>query len=79
MRRRFPGLAPHVSITLYEAGSNILQSFDAKLASYAQQKFKREGVGIRANAKVTAVGEGYLEIADTPRVRNSTVSSSSRS
>ncbi|GAA6030348.1 hypothetical protein JCM8097_009061 [Rhodosporidiobolus ruineniae] len=68
LQRAFPTLAPLARLTLYDVAAGILGNFDASLAEFATEKFKREGIRIKGNHHVTAVHEAHLEIKEEGRV-----------
>ncbi len=37
-------------------------SFDQSLREYAERNFKRDGIDVRGNSKITAVGEDWIEL-----------------
>lgn len=60
--RLYPHLAGHITIDLYDAAPGILQSFDASLRHYAEKKFHRDGVHVHGGAKISAVGEDWIQV-----------------
>ncbi|KAF1939616.1 FAD/NAD(P)-binding domain-containing protein [Clathrospora elynae] len=48
----YPELIPFSKITVYDVAEKVLPMFDEKLASYATQKFKREGIDIKTSHHV---------------------------
>ncbi|KAL7422346.1 hypothetical protein Q5752_002992 [Cryptotrichosporon argae] len=60
--RLYPRLRGEVSITLYDVAPGILMSFDESLRAYAEKKFARDGVAVRGNSRITAVGADWLEL-----------------
>jgi NADH:ubiquinone reductase (non-electrogenic) len=61
LSRSYPEL-PRPRITLVEAGSEMLTSFDASLRSYTAMRFRRQGIEVRFNSPVAEVGPGYLKL-----------------
>jgi len=51
--RLYPALKDHVRITLVEASTRILTSFDASLSDYAAKRFKRRGIVIEKGKELT--------------------------
>ena len=51
-------------ITIVEAGAELLSAFDASLRAYALQRFRREGVTVRAGVAVARVGPRGVILAD---------------
>ncbi|PWN41040.1 FAD/NAD(P)-binding domain-containing protein [Ceraceosorus guamensis] len=62
LTRIFPKVAPLAQITLIDASSGILSSFDASLSTYARQKFKRDGIKILLERQVKRVDRGRLVV-----------------
>jgi NADH dehydrogenase len=60
--RLYPKLKDQVEITLYDGSPNILGGFDAHLRAYAEKKFARDGVTVKGNSRVTAVGRDWIEL-----------------
>lgn len=60
--RLYPQLKDQIKITLYDLAPGILQSFDASLRAYAERKFHRQGVEVKGNSKIGAVGPDWIEI-----------------
>ncbi|OAL45042.1 FAD/NAD(P)-binding domain-containing protein [Pyrenochaeta sp. DS3sAY3a] len=48
----YPELIPYHKITVYDVADKVLPMFDEKLADYATQKFKREGIDIKTSHHV---------------------------
>jgi NADH dehydrogenase FAD-containing subunit len=64
--RSLPRLLPDVRISLYDVAPHILGTFDAKLAAYAEKKFRRGGIEIKTNhhvERVEAVGRLHSAIS----------------
>lgn len=47
LRRIYPQLMQHVSITIYDIAPKVLPMFDQSLASYATEMFKRQGIRVK--------------------------------
>jgi NADH dehydrogenase len=61
----YPRLTPdRIRMVLVHSGSVILPELGDKLGAYAQQKLARRGVEIVTNAKVAAVSESGVTLAD---------------
>jgi len=60
----YPELSPHARVVLVEALGRLLGSFDAALAEYTLRHFARAGIEVRTAAKVRAVEEGRVLLAD---------------
>lgn len=55
--RTYPHLAPHVKVTILDAGPSMLGAYDEKLREYVQKVFVRRGVRIRTGTRVQEVTE----------------------
>ena len=58
MRRLYPELIQYHNITVYDVAEKVLPMFDKKLAGYAMQKFKREGISIKTSHHVEELRPG---------------------
>ncbi|TVY44222.1 putative NADH dehydrogenase [Lachnellula occidentalis] len=54
----YPRLIPRIKISIYDVAQKILPMFDAKLANYATQKFKRDGIAIRTEHHIEELRSG---------------------
>ncbi|KAI8615099.1 NDE1, mitochondrial external NADH dehydrogenase, partial [Chytriomyces sp. MP71] len=64
----YPNLKPYVSMSIYDVGKSILGSFDAKLGSYARERFQRKGISLRLGEGVTSVHPRHFTLAGGARV-----------
>ena len=60
----YPDLAGMVRITLYEAAPTILGGFDSDLSAYTMRHFRRQGIELELNRKVSRVTADTLEFDD---------------
>jgi NADH dehydrogenase FAD-containing subunit len=58
MRKLYPELIQFHKITVYDVAEKVLPMFDKKLADYATQKFKREGIEIKTSHHVEGLSPG---------------------
>ncbi|CAG8972154.1 hypothetical protein HYALB_00009702 [Hymenoscyphus albidus] len=58
LKRVYPTLIPHVSITVYDIAPKILPMFDGKLADYALNLFKRDGIKIKTEHQIVSLEPG---------------------
>lgn len=58
MAKIYPELIKFHKITVYDVAEKVLPMFDEKLAKYAMQKFKREGIDIRTSHHVEELRPG---------------------
>jgi len=65
--RLYPQLKDQVTISLYDTAPGILGGFDGSLREYAERKFARDGVTVKGNSRVTAVGRDWIELQDGER------------
>jgi NADH:ubiquinone reductase (non-electrogenic) len=61
-RRYFRELVDEVRITLVEAGSEILSTFDVKLRTYAGDLFRRQRIDVRTQTPVVRVERDRLQL-----------------
>eukprot|EP00002_Diphylleia_rotans_P012485 TRINITY_DN2440_c0_g1_i2.p1 TRINITY_DN2440_c0_g1~~TRINITY_DN2440_c0_g1_i2.p1 ORF type:complete len:479 (-),score=109.76 TRINITY_DN2440_c0_g1_i2:172-1608(-) len=54
----------NVKITLIQSADHILNCFDEAMSKFAEEQFKKEGVEIRLNTRVTEVGPNVITIVD---------------
>ncbi|RDA91407.1 hypothetical protein CP533_6898 [Ophiocordyceps camponoti-saundersi (nom. inval.)] len=47
LSRLYPGLMPFVAVTIYDIAPKVLPMFDQKLASYATEMFRRQGIRVK--------------------------------
>jgi NADH:ubiquinone reductase (non-electrogenic) len=64
LRKLYASLVPEVSITLLEAGNQILSSFDAALSEYAMKRFQRQRIEVRTGSQVVRVAAETITLAD---------------
>ena len=50
--RLYPTLTPLVTISVYDVSSSVLSMFDQRLADYAKEMFRREGIRIKTSHNV---------------------------
>jgi NADH dehydrogenase FAD-containing subunit len=58
MAKIYPELIQYHKITVYDVAEKVLPMFDEKLATYAMQKFKREGIDIKTSHHVESLRPG---------------------
>ncbi|ERN03499.1 hypothetical protein AMTR_s00003p00269890 [Amborella trichopoda] len=57
LAKLYPSVQNLVKITLVEAGDHILNMFDSRISSFAEQKFQRDGVDVKKRYQVTNVSD----------------------
>jgi NADH dehydrogenase FAD-containing subunit len=62
MKRLYPDLVKFAHITVYDVASTVLGMFDEKLAKYAMNHFKREGIDIKTSHHVEELRPGVPTI-----------------
>lgn len=60
----FPNLAKYMKITLIQSADHILNTFDARMTKYAEEKFLREGIKVIPNTRVIRVTETDVTVHD---------------
>lgn len=68
LRKFYPGLLPDVRITLLEAGSSILNTFDAVLSGYTMNLFRRQRIDVRIDSPVVSISEREIVLKDGTRL-----------
>ena len=58
LARIYPELMPFYKISVYDVAPKVLPMFDEKLAKYAMDTFKREGIAIKTNHHVQELRPG---------------------
>ncbi|KAK1324631.1 hypothetical protein QJS10_CPA01g01147 [Acorus calamus] len=60
----YPNIHDLVRITVIEAGEHILSMFDKRITSFAEQKFKRDGIDVKTGYRVTNVCDKTITMID---------------
>eukprot|EP00919_Chromeraceae_sp_WS-2016_P041425 GHVR01098698.1.p1 GENE.GHVR01098698.1~~GHVR01098698.1.p1 ORF type:complete len:294 (-),score=31.92 GHVR01098698.1:238-1119(-) len=68
VERHYPSLARMAKITLYDVAPNILGSFDKSLGSYAENKFRRDGISIKTRHHVERVEKDRMFVKEQGEV-----------
>jgi NADH:ubiquinone reductase (non-electrogenic) len=66
--KTYPLISKYASITLVEAGKNILSYFDKKLSEYAMQHFERSSINLRINSSVRNVEKDRIVLDDESEI-----------
>lgn len=61
LKRLYPTLIPFVKISIYDVAPKILPMFDSKLADYAIDHFKRDGIKVKTNHNILELRPGLPE------------------
>ncbi|KAK6512644.1 hypothetical protein TWF481_001526 [Arthrobotrys musiformis] len=64
LSRLYPTLIPYVKISIYDVAPKILPMFDAKLANYALNLFKRDGIQIKTEHHIQELRRGLPDSSD---------------
>ena len=62
--KRYPHLRKDIRITLYDASSKILPSFNDSLSAYAMDKFVRRGINVKTDTVVSSVDKTQVTLKD---------------
>lgn len=54
----YPSLIAHIKISIYDVAPKILPMFDASLADYAMNLFKRDGIQVKTQHQITELRPG---------------------
>ncbi|KAF9224927.1 NDE1, mitochondrial external NADH dehydrogenase [Gyrodon lividus] len=68
IERHYPSFARLAKITLYDVAPNILGSFDRSLGSYAEEKFRRDGISIKTRHHVERVEKDRMFVKEQGEV-----------
>ncbi|KAF8513562.1 NDE1, mitochondrial external NADH dehydrogenase [Hysterangium stoloniferum] len=68
LTRAYPHLAPMARITIYDVAPQILGNFDQELINYAMDRFKRNGITIKAQHHVEKVEPGCITLKEEGEV-----------
>ncbi|RDL31130.1 FAD protein [Venustampulla echinocandica] len=58
LKKLYPSLIQHVTITIYDVAPKILPMFDSKLADYAVELFRRDGIKIKTEYHIQGLRPG---------------------
>jgi NADH dehydrogenase FAD-containing subunit len=58
LKRSYPDLIKYVNITVYDVAPQVLPMFDKKLAAYAMNEFRRDGIKIKTEHHVESLRRG---------------------
>ncbi|KAL4628810.1 hypothetical protein ACB092_05G264900 [Castanea dentata] len=67
----YPRVKDQVKITLLEAGDHILNMFDKRITTFAEDKFRRDGIDVKTGSMVVKVSEKEIS---TKEVKNGQIS-----
>lgn len=68
LREVFSHVARHARVVVLEAGARLLGGFDAALAEYTGNHFRREGIEVRTSAPVARIEADRVVLADGSEV-----------
>ncbi|CAN6453373.1 unnamed protein product [Victoria cruziana] len=60
--RLYPAVQNLVKITLVQSGDHILNMFDKRISSFAEQKFQRDGIDVKMGYKVVEVTDRSINM-----------------
>ena len=60
LKRQFPTLLPLVRVRLLQSSDHILNTYDAAISRYAEEKFKQLRIEVITGAHVKAISEGSI-------------------
>ncbi|KAF5746000.1 NADH dehydrogenase putative isoform 1 [Tripterygium wilfordii] len=58
----YPALKELVKITLIQSGDHILNMFDDRISSFAEQKFSRDGIEVQTGCRVVSVSDKEISM-----------------
>ncbi|CAN4117497.1 unnamed protein product [Withania somnifera] len=56
----YPSVKDFVKITLIQSGDHILNTFDERISSFAEQKFQRDGIEVLTGCRVNSVSDHFI-------------------
>ncbi|XP_009595715.1 external alternative NAD(P)H-ubiquinone oxidoreductase B1, mitochondrial [Nicotiana tomentosiformis] len=56
----YPSVKDFVKITLVQSGDHILNTFDERISSFAEQKFQRDGIEVLTGCRVISVSDNSI-------------------
>ncbi|XP_009761589.1 external alternative NAD(P)H-ubiquinone oxidoreductase B1, mitochondrial-like [Nicotiana sylvestris] len=60
--RIYPSVKDLVKITLIQSGDHILNTFDERISSFAEQKFQRDGIEVMTGCRVISVSDHFISM-----------------
>jgi NADH dehydrogenase FAD-containing subunit len=64
LKKLYPTLVPLVKISIYDVAPKILPMFDTKLADYAIERFRRDGIEVKTKHNILGLRRGLPEGQD---------------
>ncbi|XAR68046.1 NADH:ubiquinone reductase (non-electrogenic) [Bertholletia excelsa] len=58
----YPSVKDLVKISVIQSGDHILNTFDERISSFAEQKFQRDGIEVLTGARVTSVSDKLVNM-----------------
>uniref|UniRef100_A0A164ZI20 NADH:ubiquinone reductase (non-electrogenic) n=1 Tax=Daucus carota subsp. sativus TaxID=79200 RepID=A0A164ZI20_DAUCS len=58
----YPSVKDLIKITLIQSGDHILNTFDERISTFAEQKFRRDGIEVLTGCRVLSVTESSINI-----------------
>ncbi|CAA0825099.1 External alternative NAD(P)H-ubiquinone oxidoreductase B1- mitochondrial [Striga hermonthica] len=58
----YPSVKDLVSITVIQSGDHILNTFDERISSFAEQKFQRDGIEVLTGHRVVSVSDRMIKM-----------------
>lgn len=58
----YPSVKDLVKITIIQSGDHILNTFDARISSFAEEKFQRDGIEVLTGSRVVNVSEKHIDM-----------------
>ncbi|KAH0723785.1 hypothetical protein KY289_006829 [Solanum tuberosum] len=58
----YPSVKDFVKITVIQSGDHILNTFDERISSFAEQKFQRDGIEVSTGCRVTSVSDHFINM-----------------
>ncbi|KAJ4981251.1 hypothetical protein NE237_032088 [Protea cynaroides] len=69
----YPLVQDLVKITVIQSGDHILNMYDQRISSFAEQKFQRDGIEVQTGCRVVGVSDRAVTVKVKSKEENSTV------
>ncbi|PHU04322.1 External alternative NAD(P)H-ubiquinone oxidoreductase B1, mitochondrial [Capsicum chinense] len=58
----YPSVKDFVKVTVIQSGDHILNTFDERISSFAEQKFQRDGIEVLTGCRVISVSDHFINV-----------------
>lgn len=64
LTKLYPSLIKDVQISIIELMDHVLSTYDRKISIYTGEQFRRSGINLVLNSRVSSVRDGYVTVLD---------------